>query len=243
MSASDSSIYIMTVEGAEPPHSALKGTSVADWSPDGRYLAYVGYRNNKENPAIYLANADGSNEHVLTNPKIRAYSLSWSPDSKKIAYTCWHGNRRTIGVTDLQGGQLVELTPRNSNASGPEWSRDGRRIAFSAFRSERTQVFLINADGTGLRQISTEKEKDCEHPSWSPDDSQIAFECHARVLYGSLFMPSVLLGLMRTVPPAAQIYLDDVNAANALPVQLTHTGGSNPRFYPVMASSKVVAAY
>jgi len=245
MSVSDRSIYTMTVDGAEPPHSILKGASVADWSPDGRKLAYVAYRNNKENPSIYVANADGSDEHLLTDPKIRAYSLSWSPDSRKIAYARWHGNRRTIGVTDLQGGQFEELTPRNLDAFGPEWSQDGRRIAFSAFRSERTQVFLINADRTGLRQLSNEKEKDCEHPSWSPDGSQIVFECHSRMFYGPLLMnlPSILLGPMRTVPPAAQIYLTDVNAPNALPVQLTHTGGSNPRFYPVPVSSKEVAGY
>jgi len=235
----------MTVDGAELPHPILKVASLANWSPDGRKLAYVLYPNNKENPAIYVANADGSDEHLLTDPKIRAYSLSWSPDSRKIAYARWNGNRRAIGLADLQGGQVEELTPRNLDAFGPEWSQDGRRIAFSAFRSERTQVFLINADRTGMRQLSNEKEKDCEHPSWSPDGSQIVFECRSRMFSDSLVMnlPSILLGPMRTVPPAAQIYLTNVNAPNELPVQLTRTGGSNPSFYPVPASSKVVAGY
>ncbi len=243
MDVSDRRIYTMTVDGDEPSHSLLQGVSEADWSPDGRKLAYVSYRNNKENPAIYVANADSSNEHLLTDPKIRAYSLSWSPDSTRIAFTRWHGNRRSIGVTDLQGGQFEELTPRNLDAFGPKWSRDGRRIAFSAFRSERTHVFLINADRTGLRQLSNEKEKDCDAPSWSPDGSQIVFECQSRMSYGSLLMnmPLILLGPMRTMPPIAQIYLTNVNAPNALPVQLTHTGGSNPRFYPVPTSSKIVA--
>jgi Tol biopolymer transport system component len=230
----------MTVDGGEPPHRLLEGVSEADWSPDGRKLAYVSYRNSKENPAIYVANADGSDEHLLTGPKIRAYTLSWSPDSTRIAFAHWHGNRRTIGVTGLQGGPFEELTPRNLDAFGPKWSQDGRRIAFSAFRSGRTQVFLINADRTGLRQLSNEKEKDCEHPSWSPDSSQIVFECHSRMFYDSLLMnmPLLWLGAMRTPPPTAQIYLTNVNAPNALPVQLTHTGGSNPRFYPVPSPQK-----
>jgi Tol biopolymer transport system component len=243
MEVSDRRIYTMTVDRAETPHSMLQGVSEADWSPDGRKLAYVTYRNNKENPAIYVANADGSDEHLLTDPKVRAYSLSWSLNSTRIAFTRWHGNRHIIGVADLQSGQFVELTPRNLDAFGPKWSQDGRRIAFSAFRSERTQVFLINADRTGLRQLSNEKEKDCDHPSWSPDGSQIVFECHTRMFYGSWLTntPSILLGPMGTMPPAAQIYLTNVNAPNALPVQLTHTGGSNPRFYPVPASPKIIA--
>jgi Tol biopolymer transport system component len=243
MSVSDRIIYTMTVDGAEPPHRLLEGVSEADWSPDGRNLAYVSYRNNKKNPAIYVANADGSAAHLLTDPKIRAYSLSWSPDSRRIAYAWWHGNRRSIGLTDLQGGQFEEITPRKLDAFGPKWSPDGKRIAFSASRSERTQVFLINADRTGLRQLSNEKEKDCEHPSWSPDGSQIVFDCHSDIFYGPLLMniPLILLGPTLTVPPKAQIYLTNVNAPNAVPIQLTHTGGSNPRFYPLPDSLKVVA--
>ena len=243
MSVSDRSIYTMTVDGAEPPHRLLEDVSDADWSPDGQKLAYVSYRNNKENPAIYVANADGSAEHLLTDSKIRAYSLSWSPDSKRIAYVWRHGNRRTIGVMDFQGGQFEEITPQKLDAFGPKWSPDGRRIAFLAYRSERTQVFLINADRIGLRQLTNEKEMNCDHVSWSPDSSQIVFDCHAGIFNNPLFMniPSILLWPMRTIPPKTQIYLTNVNAPNAVPIQLTHTGGSNPRFYPVPDSLKVVA--
>lgn len=247
MGVTDHSVYTMPVDAAEPPHSILKGASQANWSPDGQKLAYVAYRNSKGNSAIYVANADGSEGHPLTDPKIRAYSLSWSPDSRKIAFVRWRGNRHAIGIIDVQGGQFEELAPHNLDAFELEWSHDGKRIAFSARRSESMQVFLINADRTGLRRLSNEKEKDCVHPSWSPDGSQIVFECQTRILFSPLFtdLSSILfgsIGSMRPVPPVAQIYLANVNAPDALPIQLTHTGGSNPRFYPVMPSSRVSAA-
>lgn len=54
------------------------------------------------------------------------------------------------------------------------WSPDGSKIAFMRFFNDFTNaVFVMNYDGTGLRQISTELEP--SNPTWSPDGSQIAY--------------------------------------------------------------------
>jgi Tol biopolymer transport system component len=53
----------------------------------------------------------------------------------------------------------------------PSWSHDGKRLAFDALDGSQTKrLFVVNADGTGLKQIG-----ETESPDWSPDDKQIAF--------------------------------------------------------------------
>ncbi|HYT99641.1 MAG TPA: hypothetical protein VEK85_04655, partial [Gemmatimonadales bacterium] len=56
---------------------------------------------------------------------------------------------------------------------GPVWSPDGRRIALSSNVLGDFQIFSINADGTGMTQISNAAQ--AFNPWWSPDGRRIAF--------------------------------------------------------------------
>lgn len=54
-------------------------------------------------------------------------------------------------------GEPTRLTDLKANAVfSPRWSSDGRRIAFVAARDRRTDVYLINADGSGLRKVTSD---------------------------------------------------------------------------------------
>lgn len=236
---SERTTYTIALDGAGPPHRFLQDVAQVHWSPDGRKIAYIAYRGSKEKPAIYLADADGSGEQPLTNPEIRAYSPSWSSDSSKIAFTELQGNRRTICVATLQNFHIKALTPRKIDAFEPKWSPDGLRLTFSAIRDERIQVFLINADGSGLRQLTNDKTMSCQHPSWSPDSAQIVFEWRLFSSQSLMAISLVLFGSLHATAPASQVYLLNVNALDATPIQLTHTGGTNPSFYPATGQSEI----
>jgi Tol biopolymer transport system component len=63
-------------------------------------------------------------------------------------------------------------------AGGLAWSPDGQRLLFEATRDAftTTVLYLMNADGTGVREIPVCKGRGCDGgASWSPDGSQIAF--------------------------------------------------------------------
>lgn len=65
---------------------------------------------------------------------------------------------------------------------GPAWAPDGSRIAFHVTGQSTSQgvernIFVINADGSALRQLTTDGSSG--EPSWSPDGSRLVFSSTA----------------------------------------------------------------
>lgn len=64
-------------------------------------------------------------------------------------------------------------------ADEPAWSYDGRAIAFRGLCESRDQdewaLYVIHADGTGLRTLPGESGYSAESPSWSPDGRRLAY--------------------------------------------------------------------
>ena len=65
----------------------------------------------------------------------------------------------------------------DATAGEPAWSADGQRIAFTSKRSGRPQIWLMNADGTGLQQLTRSRAEFTGQASWSPDGKELAFFC------------------------------------------------------------------
>jgi TolB protein len=56
----------------------------------------------------------------------------------------------------------------------PHWSKDGARILFQSNRSGKWQVYVMDADGSHVRRVSSGDAND-NFPDWSPDNQRIAF--------------------------------------------------------------------
>jgi TolB protein len=65
--------------------------------------------------------------------------------------------------------------PEPVRDGAPSWSPDSRRIVFAAERAGQSDIYVMNADGTGRRQL-TATNADDSAPAFSPDGSRIAFE-------------------------------------------------------------------
>jgi Tol biopolymer transport system component len=59
-------------------------------------------------------------------------------------------------------------------ATEPSWSPDGRLVAFVSKRDGVSHVYVMHADGTGVRRLTDASAED-SGPTWSPDGRRIAF--------------------------------------------------------------------
>lgn len=78
-------------------------------------------------------------------------------------------------LIDDQGRRIATLTSPRGAASdwSPAWSPDGTRIAFTRTRDGRRSIYVMRADGSGLRRLTNGRFDD--DAAWSPDGRWIAY--------------------------------------------------------------------
>ena len=69
---------------------------------------------------------------------------------------------------------LIQDKQSPLDVQAPAWSRDGRTIVFVSWRDGNGEVYAMDADGSGPRNLTQHPAKDA-HPAWSPDGRRIAF--------------------------------------------------------------------
>jgi TolB protein len=148
---------------------------------------------------------------------------SWSPDGKRIAFDSDRGGDKyfNINVLDLATKAVTRLTTTNTNDITPAWSPDGRQIAFVSDRTGHSEIFVMNADGSSVRQV-THDDSDSIHPSWAPDGKRLIY-CSARDNADQQHAPEGEVYEIYTISPEGSYRK-----------QLTHFGGVNtyPNYSP-----------
>ena len=73
------------------------------------------------------------------------------------------------------GTGVRNLTNREDRDVSPAWSPDGSKIAFISRVQGKSDIHIVNHDGTGLRTLTGFKAQQYSAPVWSPDGTKIAF--------------------------------------------------------------------
>jgi Tol biopolymer transport system component len=82
----------------------------------------------------------------------------------------------TAHVSAVAASPIRQLTDSTATNVRPALSADGKSIAFQSNRDGPYHIFVMNADGSNLRQLTSGDDRDDRHPSWSPDGKLIAFD-------------------------------------------------------------------
>jgi TolB protein len=122
---------------------------------------------------LVLFDADGKNPRVLMSERTILLAPAWRPDGAEILVTSYRSGHPQIWAYRLADRSFRRVAPIR-NAMGGVYSPDGRRIAFSVSEGGNSDVWVMNADGTGPRRLTNHPALDLS-PSWSPDGRRLAF--------------------------------------------------------------------
>jgi TolB protein len=152
------------------------------WSRDASRIAYA--FGDAQDTEIYAVPARGGRPVDLTNDPGTDVAPAWSPDGKRIAFASDRGRAAhdlRLWVMNADGTNPKPLG--DLAGSVPNWAPDGKRLVFLG---ERGGIFVVRADGTGLRRVVANDR--AEGPAWSPDGRRIAFVISSEDFGGEIFV-------------------------------------------------------
>lgn len=127
-------------------------TAEATLSPDGKTLVFTSLKDG--DLEMYLMNVDGTNIRRLTNTPGYDGGAFFSPDGKKIVYRAWH-------------------------PTGADLDTYRRLLSQGMVRPNRMELFIMNADGSDQRQITSLGGANFA-PIFTPDSKRIIFSSNHR---------------------------------------------------------------
>jgi Tol biopolymer transport system component len=127
------------------------------WSPDGQKIAFDSDRDNPDGGAdLYVMNADGSDQHNLTNTgAVSEVRAAWSPDGTRIAFWRFNENVDSIVVINADGTGERTLTGPREHVADPAWSPDGEWIAYTRETDnlDSPEIWVMRSDGSQKRKL------------------------------------------------------------------------------------------
>jgi TolB protein len=113
-------------------------------------------------------NLEGADIVRLTSGEGEASNPAWHPDGQHIAFSWTRGfepGNFNIFIMDVTSRDYIQLTHGTGRNENPTWAPDGRHLVFSSRRGRSSQIFTMLADGTQVKQLTTQGQN--EMPVWT----------------------------------------------------------------------------
>ena len=112
---------------------------------DGSNIVSVQRKNESR---VWTGNAgDPRSMTPLTREPLGHQFVDWTPDGR-VVFDAIENDRLSIWIADADGKNAAQLTPGDTDNSGPRVSGDGRFIVFTSKRSGHNQIWRMNIDGS-----------------------------------------------------------------------------------------------
>ena len=141
-----------------PPEQLVATTredSRGEWSPDGQQVAFNSDRAGPMN--LWLYSLKEHTTRQVTRGAGGDFQPSWSPDGRTLLFFSSRGGASGADIwsVDVASGKLTQLTKGPSLDINPFYSPDGGEIVFQSDASGRMELWVMAADGSRLRQLTT----------------------------------------------------------------------------------------
>jgi TolB protein len=124
---------------------------------------------------LHVTDPDGEGGQVALASPEPIISPAWSPDGKSLAYVSFEAQKAVVWVQDVATGARRVLADFRGSNSAPAWSPDGRRLVVTLSRDGNSQLYVINADGSGSPQRLTSSIAIDTEAVWSSDGAWVYF--------------------------------------------------------------------
>jgi Tol biopolymer transport system component len=131
-------VYAVPVLGGASRKIAANVSSGVAFSPDGKRIVYDRYGNDEGKDQVLIANADGSNEHVVlerpAGTQSMAYTPSWSSSGKLIAVASFQAQENILSsiLVLTPEGKVLKTLPSSKWVFSMAWLPDSSGLFFVA---------------------------------------------------------------------------------------------------------------
>jgi TolB protein len=162
-------IFVANADGTSP--KKILGEANAgfmSWSHAGNWIAFSVRPGGSGNVSTDAIAPDGTGRR----PIVVGWSPSWSPDDTQIVFQTCRGVGCGIYRAPSAGGEAVPIITDDGGLAA--WSPDGKRIVYQKDVDGVKQLFMINVDGSGKKQL-TQGASLHVSANWSLDGNYIFY--------------------------------------------------------------------
>jgi Tol biopolymer transport system component/DNA-binding winged helix-turn-helix (wHTH) protein len=157
------------------------------FSRNGKLMAYVQTNNNSNIQGVNFDDHAGrtiGEPFWITEGDREISRAELSPDGTRFVMRLIRSTQEDIITVSRDGREWRDVTNDEPFERYVRWSPDGKRLAFYSDRNSGGQVWICNADGTGLRQLTFNPAgpTSTAFPVWSPDGATLSVQFANRTM-------------------------------------------------------------
>ena len=168
-------IFVANADGTNPTKVLGDGvTGYMAWSHDGRWIAFSARPGRSGNIFVDAVPPDGSavkDNNARRNITV-GWSPFWSPDDTLVIFQTCRGSACGIYKSNSGGGDAIPIVTDDGGL--PAFSPDGKTILYQKDADGAKQLFLINADGSNKKQLTSGAAMHVS-ANWSADGNFIFY--------------------------------------------------------------------